>query len=85
MHFAEFPQQNTLFRKPADMTEEQCGDLPVHRGAFPDGTPCIISCWKVTPEDLERIKETGEVWLSIVGSGMPPVSVFTENPFAEPV
>lgn len=70
-----------VFTKPADMTDEECMDLPVFKGTYADGLPSIISCWQLSKEDLEEIQRTGKVWLRIVGHGMPPVSVFTENPF----
>jgi hypothetical protein len=81
-----FPQHNFVFKKPEGWTDEQCSDLSVWKGDAPideNGTTCptIISCWKLSKEDLEEIQRTGVVWLSISGTGMPPVSVFTENPF----
>lgn len=81
-----FEGSNFVFAKPADMTDEQCMDLPVWRGELPHDDagntfPAIISCWRLSKEDLEEINRTGVVWLSITGRGMPPVSVFTENPF----
>jgi hypothetical protein len=83
-----FPEQNFCFTKPADMTDEQCMDLWVWRGNVPhdehgNSFPAIISCWKLSKEDLEEINRTGVIWLSITGTGMPPVSLFTENPFAQ--
>lgn len=78
-----FDQSNFTFKKPADMTDEQCGDLSVFKGKDTGGFPVIISCWKFSKEDLEEIQKTGHVWLSITGSGMPPVSIFTENPFEQ--
>lgn len=81
-----FPQQNFIFSKPKDMTDEQCMDLSVWKGETTDfetgqDFPVIISCWKLSKEDLDEIQKTGVVWLSITGKGMPPVSMFTENPF----
>jgi len=76
-----FEQQNFEFHKPADMTDEQCSSLPVFMGNDTEGTPVIISCWKFSKEDLEEIAQTGHIWLSITGQGMPPVSLFTEHPF----
>lgn len=83
-----FPEQNCIFNKPADMTDDQCMALPVWKGEAvcdDEGNkmPVIISCWQLSKEDLEEINRTGRVWLSITGAGMPPASVFTENPFAE--
>ena len=68
------------------MTDDQCMDLPVWKGQVPldDSSqtfPAIISCWRLSKEDLDEINRTGVVWLSITGHGMPPVSIFTENPF----
>lgn len=81
-----FPEQNKIFSKPQDMTDEQCSDLPVWYGGVDiddRGTkvPAIISCWRSSKEDLEEIQKTGQIWLSITGHGMPPVALFTENPF----
>lgn len=79
----QFPEQNFEYKKPADMTDEQCYSLPVFKGVDNEDTPVIISCWKLSKEDLEDINQTGEIWLQIVGNGMPPVSIYTENPFKQ--
>ena len=80
-----FEGSNFTFTKPKDMTDEKCMDLPVFKGQTTDGFPVIISCWKFSKEDLEEIQKTGCIFLSITGHGMPPVSLFTENPFTESV
>jgi len=75
-----FKQQNAVFEKPNDMTEDQCGSLPAFKGdAY--GRPIILSCWKLSDDEIEQIKHTGRIWLSVTGNIMPPVSLFTENPF----
>lgn len=84
----DFEERNFVYGKPAGMTDEQCCDLPVWKGSAPvdeQGTlyPVIISCWKLSKEDLEEVQRTGCLWLSITGNGMPPVSIFTENPFVQ--
>jgi hypothetical protein len=83
-----FKESNFVFTKPKDMTDEQCFDLPVWKGNAPcdeagNQLPVIISCWKLSKEDLEEIQNTGKIWLSITGNGMPPVSLFTDNPFKQ--
>lgn len=77
----DFPERNFVFTKPAGMTDEECSDLPVFKGVAADGYPCIISKWKFSKEDLEQIKKTGCIYLSITAEGMPPVALFTEHPF----
>lgn len=81
-----FDQANFTFGKPADMTDEQCSSLHVWKGEAPmddQGTliPVIISKWQPSKEDIEAINRGEGIYLSITGSGMPPVSLFTENPF----
>lgn len=81
-----FEGSNFTFTKPKDMTDEQCMDLPVWKGEVSideagNTAPAIISCWKFSKEDLEEVQKTGCIYLSITGYGMPPVSLFTENPF----
>lgn len=81
-----FEESNFVYGKPKGWTDEMCMDLPVWKGDVPIddvGTtqPSIISCWRLSKEDLEEIQRTGQIWLSITGTGMPPVSLFTENPF----
>lgn len=82
-----FDKANFTFGKPEGMTDEQCSSLHVWKGAAPvddNGTmvPCIISKWQPSKEDIEAIVKGDGIWLSITGRGMPPVALFTENPFA---
>lgn len=78
---ADFPERNFVFGKPQDMTDEECTSLPVWKGLDTNGWPTILSKWKLSKEDIETINKTGTIWLSITGNGMPPVSLFTEEPF----
>ena len=42
----------------------------------------IVTCWKLTPEEIKRIQETGEIWLAVLTFGQPlqPVIVSVEKP-----
>jgi hypothetical protein len=57
----EFIEQNKTLGKPESMTDEECGSLPV----FSDGNQCI-SCWQLTDEEIEKIKETKCIWLGVM-------------------
>lgn len=78
---ASFPESNVALSKPKDMTDEECTPLSVFRGYDTEGTPVLISCWKLTKEEMEEISKTGRVWLCIYGHGMPPVALGTTDPF----
>jgi hypothetical protein len=73
-----FKESNFTFTKPEGM--DNCGDLKVYKGVSGQ-YPIIISKFKPTEKDIKRIVEGGSVYLDIVSSGMPPVSVYTEHPF----
>ena len=65
-----FEGANVLYRAPESMSQEECYDLQ----AFTDGAQ-IISCWRLTQEELAEVARTGVVWLSVRGGVQPPVLV----------
>lgn len=77
----DFPNANFTFTKPSTMTDEQCSDLRVFKGHDEEDTPVIISCWQPNKEDIESINAGKPIYLQIVGYSMPPVVLYTENPF----
>jgi hypothetical protein len=82
----DFPEKNRVYTKPEGWTDEQCSDLPVWVGEVPQHggstTSAIISCWKPTAEDIQRIQNGEPVYLMICANAQPPASVFTGNPFS---
>lgn len=54
--------------------------LPAHHDPE-EGT--LISCWQLTPEEIEQIQKTGVIWFRQVtfNRKMQPVLITTENPF----
>jgi hypothetical protein len=65
-----FPEANLVLGAPAGC-EDSVQDMHVRRL---DGT--IVSCWRLTPEELAEVQRTGVVWLSVWGSlSQPPVYV----------
>lgn len=83
MYPAGFDESNQVLSRPDNMTDDQCGPLSVYKGAYQDGTPCVISCWKMTKAEMEEVIETGRVWISVIGASMPPLYVGGTNPFKE--
>jgi hypothetical protein len=67
----EFKQANKNLLKPAGMTDEECGSLPV----YCDGKECI-SLWKMTWKERLSAVFFGRIWLYVVsGQTQPPVSL----------
>ena len=73
-----FDGSNTVLVAPPDM--DNCEDLPVLRLQYAEGR-ALISCWKLTREELEEIARTGQVWLVIWGDTMAPAYVGGVKPF----
>ena len=63
-----FEGANQIYYAPKGV--DNCRDLEVLKTETQ-----IISCWRLTGEELEQINKTGVVWLSVTGQGTPPVLV----------
>jgi len=78
---SSFDESTHCLSRPSDMTEEQCVPLSVLNGLTPDGLPVIVSCWKLTQEEVAEFQRTGRIWLTVYGAGMPPVCLDAKKPF----
>lgn len=57
----EFEEQNTL----ATSNEPNIEPLPCR--VMPDGQ--VISCWQLSPEEIEQINKTGRIYVSQLSGG----------------
>lgn len=78
---ASFDEANVVLDKPQGMSYEECEALSVWRGPTQGGNPVVVSCWKLTQEELEEINRTGRVWLMLYGETMQPAIVCGVKPF----
>lgn len=75
----DFKGQNFEFTAPPGM-ENQVRPLPVRKQMHHEyDVPEIVSCWELDEEERKQVAETGCVYLSILGEGMPPVYVSGTN------
>jgi hypothetical protein len=77
----EFPQQNNVLAKPADMTDEQCSGLPCFHYSDPEGFSNVLSFWAFTPGELEEATRAGGIWVNTMGKTVAPFALFTKDPF----
>lgn len=70
-----FPQANTTFGPPPDLTDEQCGTVHAYRGTVErgsvEGTPHVIVAWKPDKLDLEAINRGEPIFIAMLG-GLAP-------------
>lgn len=81
---SNFKDENSVFTKPSNMGHDECSSLPAKRYDLNIGEgkfyPAIDSVWELTDEELALINKTKKIRLTILGSGMPPVSLNVEAP-----
>ncbi len=49
----------------------------------PSPVPMVISCWKLTREELAEVNRTGRIWMMILGTSMPPTRLLGVTPFKD--
>lgn len=77
---ASFDESNAYLSRPASMTEDECDPLSIaHVEA--NGIEQVVSCWKLTADELAEVNRTGRVWLGICGVTMPPAWISGVSPF----
>lgn len=76
-----FDESNIVFDKPNTMSHDECESLSCFKGTDSEGNEVIISCWKITKEELEEILATGRIWIYHLGGYLQPHYCGGNNPF----
>ena len=72
-----FNEQTKVLTKPFNMTDIECGTLPV----YSDGNQCI-SCWGLNFIERVKLLVFGKIWLQVLFNGnQPPVKLTINYPF----
>lgn len=75
---------NRTFKKPDQMSDEECRDLKVRVQRFQigSGRECFAftSAWSPTPQELEAIQAGANIELTIIGMSHPPISISVGTP-----
>lgn len=71
------PITNIVFTAPEDMDVSQVHSISAYKGTVPpgnnlDGQEFIVVAWKPSPEDLKLLILGGTVFLSCLGTSLPP-------------
>lgn len=64
----EFPETNCVYGKDQEGVEP----LPVHK--FDTGE--VLSCWELSPDEIEKVRQTGCIWLTVHTFNTPLQPVF---------
>lgn len=72
MYPTTFHPQEQVISPPKGQHEEISG-LRVLPVVYSDGSQALISCWCLTPAELELVQKTGRVYLAVMAIAQPPV------------
>lgn len=79
MKAVKFKEQNAILKKPHSMSEKECSSLP----CFMDGKN-VISRWELSEKELEEIKKTKCIYISVLSGGSsPPIRPDVFTPFVQ--
>lgn len=78
----EFPEANVRFGPPPDLTDSQCLTIFAYRGEVErgsiEGAPVVVTAWKPSPEEIDRILMGEPIYLTFIGGGLPPHYLCTD-------
>lgn len=72
----KFKQCNCILGPPEGISEDLVSSMFVLKTEKQ-----VLSCWKITKEELEEVQKTGRIWLHIVAPEAPPVFLSGFSPF----
>lgn len=78
---SDFPESNKVYDKPIDMSVDECEPLNVWEGHDKSGQAVIISCWKLTTDEVQTLLAGGRLWVFHYGSFLQPHALTTKTPF----
>lgn len=59
-------------------------DLPIFRGKEPiQGIKTVTSCWELEADELNRLSNSGRIYLTVLGYTHPPLFISSINPMEE--
>ena len=76
-----FPEANSQFGPPPDLTKEQCGSIPAFMGDVKsgscEGAPLVVTAWKPNAQELADIINGKPIFFTCLG-GLPPHFITTD-------
>ena len=71
--------ENTNSVLTAPIGSKNVVDLPITQLKYTDGSSAVESCWQLSEEELEKVKETGKVYFICMGQTHPPIFLSSKS------
>jgi hypothetical protein len=79
---ASFDGADIVFDRPSNMSRDECeaisGKIVLVGKAE---IPAIVTCWKLTTEEIAHLVKGGRLWILTTGDKLWPIRPTTEKPF----
>ena len=76
-----FDGENVVLQTPPGFSSDAlCATLNAFYGENDHGLPFLISCWKLTKQEVEDLTTHGRLWLVVAGNNHPPMALSTVKP-----
>ncbi|TDQ79572.1 hypothetical protein [Sphingobacterium yanglingense] len=72
-----FPESNITFEKPTTTDDSECLPISAYVGQDIKGNPHINTVWQPSKEDIEAINAGRPIVVCVLGTALPPMSMFT--------
>lgn len=80
MEPCSFQESNATVETPEGIDPIACFCLSVCVTRTTQGTPCIVSCWKLTSDEIDEFNRTGRIYVTVAGDRMSPIMLTVRNP-----
>lgn len=58
-------------------------NLPITKLVYENGTRAVESCWQLSDEELELVKNTGKIYFLCMGETHPPILLSAKSQLEE--
>ena len=83
MHIGRITSATRNLGAPADWDPSKdgvCGGLPIRDEPHSPGVNRMVSAWFPTPDEIALIQNGAAIYLAVIGTAHPPVSLYVGNP-----
>lgn len=83
MQPVSFEESNCVYENVGGISINDIEVSAAFQGHTNDGIPIVVTCWKMTKEELEEFQRTGRIWVLTLGHEIPIQQLFATKPLKQ--
>jgi len=80
MQPVSFEESNCTYENNGGISINGIDVASAFQGHTKDDIPIVVTCWKMTEEELEEFQRTGRIWVLTLGHVIPIQQLFATKP-----